>query len=105
MTTEDGLLDLCTVCKKPFSPSHNFRAPGPTVRHPFFPVPLKQVIDEAKQEGAIEDATVTKFDLEQRDGTVQNPDILSVDLTVRVKPHLPQTIAFTITLKPEDESS
>lgn len=27
--------DVCRTCRRPFSPSHNVNAPGPTVRHPF----------------------------------------------------------------------
>jgi hypothetical protein len=28
----------CRMCGRPFSPSHDISAPGPTARHPFVPV-------------------------------------------------------------------
>ena len=33
----------CRACGRPFSPTHDSSAPGPTVRHPYVPVPTRPV--------------------------------------------------------------
>lgn len=45
--------EVCRMCGRPFSPTHDENAPGPTSRHPFKPRPLRPVLRVHPTEGFI----------------------------------------------------